>query len=90
MYQKKTKKLYTLNKVVSKSMNILREREREWEREREREQTIPGEILANPGDLEKSIKTARIPAETGELAEQAWLLQFHFILHDSTVPPSHI
>ena len=65
MYQKKTKKLYTLNKVVSKSMNILRERERE------REQTIPGEILANPGDLEKSIKTARIPAETGELAEQA-------------------
>ena len=67
MYQKKTKKLYTLNKVVSKSMNILRERERE----REREQTIPGEILANPGDLEKSIKTARIPAETGELAEQA-------------------
>ena len=56
-----------MNKVVSKSMNILRERERE----REREQTIPGEILANPGDLEKSIKTARIPAETGELAEQA-------------------
>ena len=34
MYQKKTKKLYTLNKVVSKSMNILRERERERERER--------------------------------------------------------
>ena len=37
MYQKKTKKLYTLNKVVSKSMNILRERERVRERERERE-----------------------------------------------------
>ena len=37
---------------------------------------MPGEKLDNPGDLEKSIKTGRLPAAQGDLAG---LFQTHLL-----------